>query len=139
MAKPPQAHGAPSDEVLRRVRIPFVRRALLSLPGGEREGFLVDLGLAGVFLETADPLALGLAGEVTFSLPGNEIPVKARCRVAWWHREGTPPRSLPSGAGLEFVEMSQADEARVRSVVLEHCLGAAGARRFTPAWPQGSS
>jgi hypothetical protein len=132
--------GVLTEPLLRKIRIPFVQRASLALGAGQagrEEVFLVDLGLAGVFAERRDPIGLGELVEISFPLPGNEIPVTARCRVAWRHGQGEPirSRSLPPGMGLEFVEISPEDLERVRRHVLDHLRRGRGARRFAPRWP----
>src|SRR6187397_2553762 len=101
--------GAPSEAVLAKIRIPFIQRARVTRAGEERTIFLVDLGLAGVFAEHDGRVPLGEIVRVEFRLPGNEIPISAACRVAWFHESGETPKGLPSGMGLEFVEISGAD------------------------------
>jgi hypothetical protein len=123
-----------SPEVLQKVRIPFIRRAELTQEDHRREVFLVDLGLSGVFAELETPLPEGDFVDVRFHLPGNENEIVARCRVAWWHRSGALPRSLPSGAGLEFVEMAPSDRERVREHIVEHCRSAPRLTRFARPW-----
>jgi Tfp pilus assembly protein PilZ len=123
-----------SPEVLKKVRIPFIRRAELAHGDHRREVFLVDLGLSGVFAELEAPLPEGDPVDVRFCLPGNENPIAARCRVAWWHPSGALPRSLPSGAGLEFVEMASQDRERVREHIIEHCRSAPRLTRFARPW-----
>ncbi len=70
--------------------------------------------------------------EVSFHLPGNEIPVEARCRVAWWHPsdEELVSKQLPAGVGLEFVEMSPPDRDRVRRHLEDYLARAPRQRRF---------
>src|SRR5262245_52840285 len=99
-----------SDPVLRRIRIPLIRRAILTRADGRAEDlFVIDLGLSGVFVERPEALPTGERVGIRFTLPGNDIPVQAACRVAWWHPPGAPlvSKSLPSGVGLEFVEVSR--------------------------------
>jgi Tfp pilus assembly protein PilZ len=130
--------GLPPEDVLRRVRIPFVQRATLTQQGSSEELFIIDVGLSGIFVERPEPLSLGESVVVRFPLPGNELPVVARCRVAWAHREEASlvSKDLPNGSGLEFVEISDADRARIREHVLAHCRRPARTRRFLRHWPQ---
>ncbi len=118
-----------------KVRIPFVHRARLSLRGQTRQAFLLDLGLEGVFVETTESLAVGAALKLGFALPGNAIPIEARGRVAWVRGEGAAGAGLPAGAGVQFVEMSEADEARLREFLEEYCRRDGRARRFARPWP----
>jgi Tfp pilus assembly protein PilZ len=128
----------PSDAVLRRIRVPFVQRATLSDGGGQELLFLIDLGLAGAFAEREQPLALGQWVTLSFCLPGNEIPITAGCRVAWWNPPGDRKHSkaLPAGGGLQFVEISPADRERVKRHLVEHLSRQGGLRRFHRPWPR---
>jgi hypothetical protein len=131
--------GVLPESLLSKIRIPFVQRAVVTLGPQEQQVFLVDLGLAGVFVESRQPIPLGETVGIRFSLPGNEIPLSARCRVAWRHGLGEDEplrsRSLPPGMGLAFVEVSPADLARIRKHVVDHLGRGRAARRFAPRWP----
>jgi len=137
-AAPEPREKTPNESVLRQLRIPFVRRALLRFPDREEEVFTIDLGLEGVFVERRDPLKIGQELEVRFAFPESEIPIHARCRVAWWHPEGAPlsSKSLPAGAGLFFIEMSETDRGRLREQLLVYCRQHPRVRRFLRHWPQ---
>jgi Tfp pilus assembly protein PilZ len=131
--------GVPPESVLTKLRIPFVRRATLTHEGGgQEEVFIIDVGLSGVFIERSKPLPVGVEVEIRLSLPGNEIPFAARCRVAWWHPAGQPlaSKELPAGAGLEFVELSEIDRSRLREQLEEYCRQHPRVRRFLRHWPE---
>jgi hypothetical protein len=129
---------APPETVLQQLRIPFVRRVSLVSPARREDAFMIDIGLAGAFVERALPLPLDELLEISFAWPGSEIPFSARCRVAWWHPEGAPlsSKSLPPGAGLQFVEMSGADRERLRALLVEYCRQNPRVRRFLRHWPE---
>jgi hypothetical protein len=132
------ARGAvPSDVVLRRLRVPLVQRARLAHAGGAEDVFTFDLGLRGLFVERGEPLPAEAEVTVTFLLPGNELPVVARCRVAWWHAPDVPllSKRLPAGVGLEFRDLGEAEERRIRAYLLDHLQGDPRARRFQRPWP----
>ena len=127
------ADDVPSDPILRRIRIPLIRKASLARADGQGEDlFVIDLGMAGVFVERPHALPAGERVRIRFGLPGNEIPIEAACRVAWWHPPGAPlvSKSLPAGVGLEFVELSDHDRERVRAHLLEYLRSHLGPRRF---------
>ena len=132
VAPPPAAEALPPDPVLRKIRIPFIQRASVSVAGRREELFMVDLGLRGTFIERMEGLEQGEEIEIWFPLPGNEIPVHARCRVAWWRPPGDPrrTRALPPGLGVEFVEMSDRDAERIRQRLAEHLRQHPRHRRF---------
>jgi hypothetical protein len=126
----------PPEEVLRRIRVPFIRRATLECGSGVEDVFLIDLGLLGVFVERGVPLESGKAVELRFCFPDNDRPVVASCRVAWWQpakvRAVLPVavRALPAGAGLEFMEMSPDDRERVRAYIAAYYRREPNSRRF---------
>jgi hypothetical protein len=129
--------SAPPDTVLRQLRIPFVRRATLVGASASEDVFMIDIGMAGAFVERAEALPVDENLEIRFPWPGSEIPFAARCRVAWWHPEGAPlsSKSLPPGAGLQFVEMSGADRDRLRALLVDYCRQNPRVRRFLRHWP----
>jgi hypothetical protein len=126
----------PPEEVLRRIRIPLIRRASLHWPNRTEDVFMIDLGLSGVFVERAATLDVGDHVEIRFCLPDNEIPIVAVCRVAWWEPAKVRPvmplavRALPAGAGLEFVEITAADRERVREYLADYYRREPNTRRF---------
>jgi hypothetical protein len=124
---------------VRQIRIPFIRRARLRPDGGEdEEVFTVDIGIRGVFVERPDPLPVGRGAEIEFCLPGNTIPVRARCRVIWVLGPDAPPRSrpLPPGLGLEFATFAPGDRARVEAHLAHHLAAHPRERRFQRDWPE---
>jgi hypothetical protein len=136
-ALPTPREQAPPDSVLRQLRIPFVRRATLLTCSSTEVAFMIDIGLAGAFVERAESLSVGEEIEIRFPWPGSEIPFSARCRVAWWHPEGSPlsSKSLPPGAGLQFLRMSDHDRERLRSMLVDYCRQNPRVRRFLRHWP----
>jgi len=137
-ALPTSREPAPPESVLRQLRIPFVRRATLVSASQREDVFMIDIGLAGAFVERAESIPVDEELEIRFPWPGSEIPFSARCRVAWWHPEGAPlsSKSLPPGAGLQFVEMSGADRERLRALLVEYCRQNPRVRRFLRHWPE---
>ena len=135
--------GVPAEKVLVKIRIPLIQRARLVAAAGEEEVFMMDLGLKGVFIERKAPLPVGDEVKVRFLLPGNEIPVEARCRVAWWHspEQALVSKSLPSGMGLEFIEVENHGGERVRAFVEGYLQGQPRGRRFhrTPPGSEGDA
>lgn len=125
--------GVPPEPVFRRIRIPFIQRAVFVHEGVREELFLIDLALRGVFVERAEPLPPAATVEVTFRLPGNELPIVARCRVAWWRgpEMALTSKTLPAGLGLEFLDMDGGEGAgRIRAYLSEYLRGNPRHRRF---------
>jgi PilZ domain len=130
--------GVPAEPVLQKLRIPFIRRATLTHSGGTEAAFVIDLGLLGVFVERSQPLPKDEDVELEMTLPGSEVPVRAGCRVAWWHEGDTPlaSKSLPRGAGLSFIRLNDSDRARLRDLLEEYCRQEPSVRRFLRHWPE---
>ena len=130
--------SSPPESVLRQLRIPFVRRVTLASASRNEDAFMIDIGLAGAFVERAESLPVDEEIEIRFPWPGSEIPFAARCRVAWWHPEGAPlsSKSLPPGAGLQFVGMSEHDRDRLRALLVDYCRQNPRVRRFLRHWPE---
>jgi hypothetical protein len=133
--------ATPPESVLQQLRIPFVRRATLVSGRTEEEVFVIDIGLAGAFVERAEPLVVDTVLEIRFPWPGSEIPFQASCRVAWWHPQGAPlaSKSLPPGAGLEFTQMSDSDRERLRALLVDYCGQNPRVRRFLRHWPDAET
>ena len=131
VAPPAPAEGLPTEPALRKIRIPFLQRGTVAIGGVREHLFVIDLGLRGVFIERPQPLDPGQEIEVWFVLPGNEIAVHARCRVAWWRPAEAAARTrTTTGVGVEFVEMSARDRERVRQHLLEYLQRHPRHRRF---------
>jgi hypothetical protein len=131
-APPTAAEGLPEEPALRKIRIPCIQRATVAFAGGKEDLFIIDLGLRGVFVERPQPAEQRGEIEIWFALPGNEITIHARCRVAWVRARpvAVGPRSLPAGFGLEFVALSDRDTERVRQHLLEYLRRHPRQRRF---------
>ncbi len=127
--------AASFDPVLARIRVPFVQRASLRFEGRDEAAFIVDLGLAGVFVERSQALPRGAAVSLRFRLPGNAIPVTAECEVAWSKGAESPPQGLPAGVGLHFATLAEGDLERLSLYLAEYCRRHGKARRFTRPWP----
>lgn len=126
------------EELLRRIRISFIQRATLERRGTVEDIFILDLGLAGVFVERREPLGLDETVAIRFLLPGNDRPVEATCRVVWRQPAGAAEsHSLPAGTGLEFVSLAEGDRARIRELLTEHCRRHPRGRQFVRPWPRG--
>jgi hypothetical protein len=132
VAPPLPAAGVQEDPALRKIRIPCIQRATLGLADAREDLFMIDLGLRGVFLERARPAETGQEAELWFPLPGNEIRIHARCRVAWVRERAIAvgARTLPAGVGLEFVVLSERDQDRVRQHLLAYLRRHPRQRRF---------
>src|SRR5512147_3243700 len=130
------------DPPIEKLRIPFVRKSRLTHGGGVEEAFVVDVSLRGVYVERADPLPVGEMVDLELVLPGNDIPMRARCRVAWSHMaeaERLHSKSLPSGIGLEIVEADPIHLDLVRELLEAYLQQNPHTRRFLRHWPEAAA
>lgn len=130
------AKAAPED-TLRKVRVSFIHKAVIHVDAREEEALILDIGVRGVYVERAEALPIGQRIEVRFSIPENDLPIAAVCRVAWCHRPGGKlvAKTLSPGCGLEFVEIDAEAAHRVREHVREHMERDPRARQFVRHWP----
>ena len=79
--------------------------------------FSVDLSTGGLYLKTKMPLGIDDDLTLTFSLPGqDEKAISCGARVAWVNQEENPPKpELPSGVGVQFVDLAPEDLASIAS------------------------
>ena len=79
-----------------------------------------DLSKGGLYLRTGYPFDTDEMLAVTFAIPKEEQDISISCnaRVAWTNLE-TKRRKIeyPSGAGLEFLDLSSADETRLATFI----------------------
>lgn len=128
----------PPEPVLRQLRIPMIHKAVLTYRGQREDVYVIDVAIAGVFIERKQALAIDEKVEIEFRVPGNELGIRAGCRVAWCHQKGAPlkTKTLPAGIGLQFVEIAEADLARIREHVVAYCRRHPKTRQFHPSWPE---
>ena len=72
-----------------------------------------DLGEKGLLLETSTAISVGSVLELEFYLPGTRSQVKAKAKVV---RAGKTSEGAPQ-AGVEFIDLSQADQEAILDYV----------------------
>jgi len=71
------------------------------------QGYVLNLSRGGIFMSAGDPFEKGERFRVRFFLPFQLGQVDAVVEVRWrTHDAENPPRQLPTGFGLEFVEIA---------------------------------
>jgi uncharacterized protein (TIGR02266 family) len=75
----------------------------------------VDLSQGGAFLRSDLLLEVGEIVDVTFGLPGEIRPIRARARVAWATRK--QPNKGGPGMGLQFIELAEKDREAIAAFV----------------------
>ncbi len=114
------------DDLERRVnglvRVPFIRRCLLSFDDGTAdEAFLVNINVLGAYVARDHLPQLGQGVSCKFGVPGNERPVALEGVVAWVNaRQQHPVHSLPPGFGLKFRDVAPEDIRRIQQVIADY-------------------
>ena len=85
----------------RRYRVSV--RVEFAAADGSRRANVYNLGKDGIFICTAEPLALGAQMSITVHLPGEGDLVCADGQVVWTNLVETP--SLPAGMGVRFTKI----------------------------------
>jgi uncharacterized protein (TIGR02266 family) len=102
---------APRFEARLQVRFGAGRENLL-------ENYSINVSTGGLFLETAEPLPESAPLYLEFYLPERTEPICCHGRVAWINTAAaakTP--SLPSGMGIQFVDLSLVDMQLIRDFI----------------------
>ena len=77
--------------------------------------YSVNMSTGGVFIETGKLLPEGEEITVKFNLPGFDAIITANARVAWVNEPSELKKpSLPSGMGLQFLDLSLEDLHTIR-------------------------
>jgi CheY-like chemotaxis protein len=89
-------------------------------PGKMMAGFLSDISVGGVFLETAELFPVNTEFFLEFQLYQDAVFKKCKGRVAWVNRQGGLKKDYATtGMGIEFIDINKLDiltiQARVRS------------------------
>ena len=107
----------------RSLRIPFIRRCTLSIGKTESPGLLIDLSVAGVYVQARTLPAEGDEVVVKFRVPGNDRLLQIQTTVVYVNRnQKHPVHSLPPGAGLRFRNLSVDDSKLVVGAIRAYCL-----------------
>jgi Tfp pilus assembly protein PilZ len=104
------------------IRVPFVRRCELSLPGGAAESaFIVNINAHGAY-DAHDAIPpLGEPVSFSFQLPGSERRAAIDGVVAWTNpRQEHPVHSLPPGFGLAFRKLEDDARRHIEEIVFEY-------------------
>jgi uncharacterized protein (TIGR02266 family) len=85
--------------------------------------FIINLSTGGVFLETDNPMPVDTPLIAEFVLPHNNRTISCRAKVAWVnHPELIKNPGLPTGIGLQFVDISMADIDAIRDYIKQENL-----------------
>lgn len=85
--------------------------------------YALNISSGGLFLETAEPLLVGTPLELEFILPDQPAPIRCKGRVAWVNEATYPSKpSLPSGMGVQFLDLGLDDLHAIREFIKQECL-----------------
>jgi uncharacterized protein (TIGR02266 family) len=76
-----------------------------------------NLSAGGMFLITKDPLPEETRLRLKFVLPTDKTPLQTVARVLWVREEEKANPGQPPGMGVQFLECSPRDQARLRAFV----------------------
>lgn len=78
----------------------------------------INLSTDGLFLETDHPLETGTTLKLEFLFPGSELRLSCDANVAWTnHPELLQRPELPTGMGLQFLDLTSADRELLRNYI----------------------
>ncbi len=84
-------------------------------PQKQLSEFSVDLSMGGLYMKTDFPLPVDESLTIRFSLPDQKGMVSCKARVAWVNAKDNPRKpDLPSGMGIQFVDLSLEDMKSLR-------------------------
>lgn len=89
-------------------REPVRSTCMLSSDGKIEEGLLVNLSVPGCMLKTSMKLRVGQYVDLRLSFATGQNPLQIKLAAVRWVKDGM--------AGIEFIRMSEADQAQLRSL-----------------------
>lgn len=95
-------------------RAPLVVRIAYSTIDALFSEFTRNVNEGGLFIETENPPPTDTRVSLQFKLPGSDVPIQARGRVAWVQSAGDDE---PAGMGVEFESLGSDARARIDEIV----------------------
>jgi uncharacterized protein (TIGR02266 family) len=84
-------------------------------------GYIVNVSTGGVFIETEKSLPVNTLLTIEFILPENNV-IHCKGKVAWINREENRHQNLPSGMGIQFLDITLEEMERMRVYIKEETL-----------------
>ncbi len=85
--------------------------------------YSVNLSTGGLFLETGTPLPAETPLNLEFFLPDSAAIIRCKGRVAWVNpTDRSRKPQLPSGMGIQFLDLTMKDMDEVRDFVKRECI-----------------
>ena len=100
-------------------RIACSEPCVLDEADGPRQGVVWNLSVVGAYVAIRTAPREGEPVWLSFSLPGDGVPIRAQARVVWQNRPSPWPgcgeraAALPAGCGLLFTRLEEADRRRI--------------------------
>lgn len=108
-------------------RVPARLRVTYGAGGELLCDYTINISSGGLFLETAAPLPAETPLTLEFDLPQPRRLIRTFGRVAWVNGSDAPKKqSLPTGMGIQMLDLSLDDLHAIRDYIKERCLD--------PAW-----
>ena len=83
------------------------------------KAFSGDISLGGLFIKTDKPLAPGEQFSLKIQLPYTFDILPVECRVAWNRTKTDDPIQRQTGMGIQFINLSPEDRARLREEIIK--------------------
>jgi uncharacterized protein (TIGR02266 family) len=98
--------------------------------------YSTDLSKGGMFLTGGDPLPVGSPLRLEVELPGRGGELTINCRVVYVRdRESSDRTGKPMGMGIQFLDLREADLARIGRLIADQGLGSVDSSRPPRAKP----
>lgn len=102
-------------------RVEERKKKCLALSFRDKNAFIQayshNLSGSGLFIKTPKPLPKGDTFDLQVKIPNLESPLKFLCVVAWTRLETSDLVNLPVGMGVKFVQLSDKEKDRLKSIL----------------------
>lgn len=106
-------------------RIPARIRVTFGSGAETLTNYSVNISTGGLFLETDNPLPHDTILQLEFTLPTRPGAIRCNGRVAWVnHPEFQSKPNLPSGIGVQLLDLTPDDLLAIRNFIKDQCLTA---------------
>jgi uncharacterized protein (TIGR02266 family) len=102
-----------------RLRVPTDADVLCELSGRVFTARLQDISTGGAYVHATAPFPPQGSLRLTFATFRDSVPLELEARIAWVNPGGARKRSLPEGAGVQFVNCDDPTRRRLQDFVYE--------------------
>ncbi len=81
--------------------------------------FSEDMSASGIFIKTSKPLPENERFVLKLHLPETAEPLKIECQVRWTRTEAEDIAKRPPGMGVEFIDITSADQQKLKKELIK--------------------